>query len=88
MIFGLRSGGAGDTLMTGALGAEKPMLGRYEIEKELGRGAMGVVYRGTDPRINRTVAIKTMALAQEFEESGTGRGQGTLLQAKPKPQAV
>jgi CHASE2 domain-containing sensor protein/tRNA A-37 threonylcarbamoyl transferase component Bud32 len=69
MIFGLRSGGAGDTLMTGALGAEKPMLGRYEIDKELGRGAMGVVYRGTDPRINRTVAIKTMALAQEFEES-------------------
>ncbi len=69
MIFGLRSGGPGETLITGAIGAEKPRLGRYEIEKELGRGAMGVVYLGTDPRINRTVAIKTLALAQEFDES-------------------
>ena len=43
------------------------MLGRYEIEKELGKGAMGVVYLGKDPKINRTVAIKTMALSQEFE---------------------
>jgi serine/threonine-protein kinase len=69
MIFGLRGagGGAGDTLLTGAIGAEKPMLGRYEIERELGRGAMGVVYQGSDPRINRTVAIKTLALAQEFD---------------------
>ena len=47
---------------------EKPMLGRYQIEKELGKGAMGVVYLGRDPKINRVVAIKTMALSQEFEE--------------------
>jgi serine/threonine-protein kinase len=46
---------------------EKPMLGRYQIEKELGKGAMGVVYLGRDPKINRVVAIKTMALSQEFE---------------------
>lgn len=46
---------------------EKPMLGRYQIEKELGKGAMGVVYLGKDPKIGRVVAIKTMALAQEFE---------------------
>ena len=45
----------------------KPMLGRYEIEKELGKGAMGVVYLGKDPKIGRIVAIKTMALSQEFE---------------------
>jgi serine/threonine-protein kinase len=43
------------------------MLGRYQVEKELGKGAMGVVYLGKDPKINRTVAIKTMALSQEFE---------------------
>jgi serine/threonine-protein kinase len=46
---------------------EKPMLGRYQIEKELGKGAMGVVYLGKDPKIGRVVAIKTMALSQEFE---------------------
>ena len=44
------------------------MLGRYQVEKELGKGAMGVVYLGRDPKINRVVAIKTMALSQEFEE--------------------
>ncbi|TSA51092.1 MAG: CHASE2 domain-containing protein [Nitrosomonadales bacterium] len=46
---------------------EKPMLGRYQLEKELGKGAMGVVYLGKDPKISRVVAIKTMALSQEFE---------------------
>jgi serine/threonine-protein kinase len=42
------------------------MLGRYQVEKELGKGAMGVVYLGRDPKIGRVVAIKTMALSQEF----------------------
>ena len=56
------------TLMLGGGQVEKPMLGRYQIEKELGKGAMGVVYLGRDPKINRVVAIKTMALSQEFEE--------------------
>jgi serine/threonine-protein kinase len=46
---------------------EQPMLGRYRVEKELGKGAMGVVYQGRDPKIGRVVAIKTMALAQEFD---------------------
>ncbi|MCC2639102.1 MAG: protein kinase family protein [Moraxellaceae bacterium] len=46
---------------------EKPMLGRYQVEKELGKGAMGVVYLGRDPKINRVVAIKTMGLKDEFE---------------------
>jgi serine/threonine-protein kinase len=46
---------------------EKPKLGRYTVEKELGKGAMGVVYLGKDPKIGREVAIKTMALAAEFE---------------------
>lgn len=55
------------SMLTGLSGVEKPMLGRYEIEKELGKGAMGVVYQGKDPKIGRIVAIKTMALSQEFE---------------------
>lgn len=65
-------GGAGNstnagTLILGNAAVEKPMLGRYQIEKELGKGAMGVVYLGKDPKISRVVAIKTMALSQEFE---------------------
>ena len=66
VIFGA-SGPKGHTqLLTGGQ-VEKPMLGRYQVEKELGKGAMGVVYLGKDPKIGRVVAIKTMALAQEFE---------------------
>lgn len=42
-------------------------LGRYELGRELGRGAMGVVYLGRDTTIGRAVAIKTMPLSQEFD---------------------
>jgi len=42
----------------------KPVLGRYEIRRELGRGAMGIVYLGFDPRIAREVAIKTLNYSQ------------------------
>jgi serine/threonine-protein kinase len=43
-------------------------LGRYEVDKVIGRGAMATVYLGRDPKINRKVAIKTIALADEFSE--------------------
>jgi len=42
-------------------------LGRYLVDRQLGRGAMGAVYLGHDPKIGRQVAIKTMALSQEFD---------------------
>jgi serine/threonine-protein kinase len=48
--------------------SSKQTLGRYEIERELGKGAMGIVYLGRDPKINRVVAIKAIALAEEFAE--------------------
>jgi serine/threonine-protein kinase len=67
VMFGSGSGHAGGTLLLDGNDIEKPMLGRYQVEKELGKGAMGVVYLGRDPKISRVVAIKTMALAQEFE---------------------
>lgn len=56
----------GGTMLLDGGSVEKPMLGRYQVDKELGKGAMGVVYLGKDPKIGRVVAIKTMALAQEF----------------------
>ncbi|MFO7737926.1 MAG: serine/threonine-protein kinase [Desulfatiglandaceae bacterium] len=46
----------------------KPTVGRYEIIGELGQGAMGVVYKGRDPKINRLVAIKTIRFSDDFEE--------------------
>lgn len=44
-------------------------IGRYHIEDAIGRGAMATVYLGRDPKINRRVAIKTIALAEEFTDS-------------------
>ncbi|MFH1137800.1 MAG: serine/threonine-protein kinase, partial [Pseudomonadota bacterium] len=45
-----------------------PTLGRYEVVKVLGEGAMGVVYLGQDPTIGRTTAIKTIRFGDEYEE--------------------
>jgi eukaryotic-like serine/threonine-protein kinase len=67
VLLGGSGAHAGGTLLLDGSGVEKPMLGRYQVEKELGKGAMGVVYLGKDPKISRVVAIKTMALSQEFE---------------------
>ncbi len=67
VILGGSGAHPGGTMLLDGGAVEKPMLGRYQVEKELGKGAMGIVYLGRDPKIGRVVAIKTLALSSEFE---------------------
>lgn len=55
--------------------AETKSAGRYQLLEELGRGAMGVVFKAHDPTIGRTVAVKTMRLA----EAHTGLSHDELI---------
>lgn len=71
LIFGGHKPGADATMLLNSA-ATKPTLGRYEVLRELGQGAMGTVYLGKDPKINREVAIKTLSYgtieADQLEE--------------------
>jgi serine/threonine-protein kinase len=48
---------------------EQPQLGRYIIDSEIGRGAMGVVFKATDSVLQRTVAVKTVNIAMEKDHA-------------------
>ncbi len=63
---GLKRGGGDSTVLV--QGADlKPTLGRYEVIRELGKGAMGTVFLGKDPKINRMVAIKTLRFEDDVD---------------------
>ena len=57
---------ANETLLGSGNAPEK--LGRYVIERRIGRGAMGAVYLAKDPRINRAIALKVIPIEKEFED--------------------
>ncbi|HEX6930001.1 MAG TPA: protein kinase [Gammaproteobacteria bacterium] len=61
-----RRSGPIETVAMEESGVRTPRIGRFDIQRELGRGAMGVVYLGKDSRIGREVAIKTLAFSDEF----------------------
>jgi serine/threonine-protein kinase len=57
-----------DTLSSEQPNGAPQRLGRYVVEKRVGRGAMGAVYLAKDPRINRPVALKAIPIEKEFED--------------------
>jgi hypothetical protein len=50
-------------------------FGRYQVEGVLGKGAMGIVYQGVDPKINRHVAIKTLQLSDDINSPEFGEAK-------------
>lgn len=59
--------------------AGMPKIGRYTIEREIGRSAMGVMYLGTDEQNGSQVAIKAFPLSDEFDEAELGGVRERLL---------
>jgi serine/threonine-protein kinase len=61
-------------------GIENPMLGHYRLERELGRGAMAVVYLARDEKLGRKVAVKALSLTDEFQGEALEEAQTRFRQ--------
>ncbi|MGF6633670.1 serine/threonine-protein kinase [Paraburkholderia sp. MM6662-R1] len=68
--------------MTSQTGATPRQIGRYRVERVLGRGAMGTVYLATDPHIQREVALKTIRTPSLNDGQGTAEPSGAELTAR------
>ena len=62
--------------------AELSRIGKYEIRRELGRGAMGVVYEGYDPMIKRIVALKTIRADEQISADTKRKEVGQVSKEK------
>lgn len=71
-------GGGTATVALDHPAVEKPVIGRYHIERLLGQGAMGAVYLAQDPDIGRAVAVKALPLAEEFQGAALQEARGRL----------
>lgn len=56
-----------ERLVKGQAENEQIVLGRYEVTKRIGEGAMGTVFRGWDPKLKRDVALKTIRLNRQTD---------------------
>ena len=65
---------------------EAPKLGRYVIQSEIGRGAMGVVYKATDSVLERTVAVKTVNMT--LEQEGADKYEARFYQEATRAAAA
>jgi serine/threonine protein kinase len=68
-----------DTVISPRSQPAAPRLGRYVVERELERGAMGAVYLGQDPASGRKVALKTLALGRDFEHEDRVEARARFL---------
>lgn len=75
-----KGGTASPTIELGESSA-KPLLGRYQLEREIGRGATGIVYLATDRDSGRRVAVKTLALPPQFEAGERQQARRHFLRA-------
>ena len=77
---------AEETVVVQEVPQSKPTLGRYEILEELGRGAMGIVYKGRDPKLDRLTAIKTIRFTDDFDEDQAAKIQEQFYHRRSWPR--